>query len=157
MSRVMLDQGTEQIDDRLCLGAAGRTQVDVLVVELAELCEGLGHLGFHAHTAGLGSRRDHGVNERTELLLSRVSAPSAHQRREIVGRNDAGRHRIFEVVAHVCDAIGPTDDFAFGCGRGRATPGVIANSVEGLGAQIERNECDVGAPQRVIESAGNER
>jgi len=154
---VVLDQRAEQIDHRLGLGSAGRTQVDVLVVELSELGERFGHLGFHAHPTGLGGGGDHGMDERAELLLACVTAPCPHQGWEILGGDDASGDRIFEVVADVGDAIGPTDHLAFGRGRGRATPGVISDAVERLRAQIEWNERDVGSPLRVIESAGNER
>jgi len=155
--RVMLDQRPEQIDHRLGLGPAGRTQIDVLVVELAELREGFGNLGFHTHSTGVGSGRDHGTNERAELLLTRIAAACPNQLWKILGRDDASRHRVFEVVAHVGDAIGPADHFTFGCGRGWATPGVVADAIERLGTQIQRNERDVGSPLSVIESAGNER
>ena len=74
--------------------------------------------------------------------------------REIVGAQDARAAGVFEVVTDVRDAIGPRDDLALGRrGRG-AAPGVVANAVERLDAQVERFERDVGAVDRVVVAAG---
>ena len=69
---------------------------------------------------------------------------------EHVGGDDAGGDGIFEVVADVGDAVGPAHDLALGRGRGRAAPGVVADAVERLEAEVERCEHDVGAPDGVV-------
>jgi len=84
--------------------------------------------------------------------LARVAADTANECRQVFGSADTGGHGVLEVVTHIGDAVGPTDDFALGSAGCRPTPRVIANAVGGLGAEIERRERDVGAPHRVIEA-----
>ena len=57
---------------------------------------------------------------------------------------------VLEVVADVCDAVGPAHDLAFGGRRCRPCPGVVADAVGGLRAQVQRGEGDVGAPLGVV-------
>ena len=64
---VVLGERPQQRDHLLALGAAGRAQVDVLVVEPAELGERLGARRCHADASGLGRRLDHRPHERAEL------------------------------------------------------------------------------------------
>ena len=71
--------------------------------------------------------------------------------------DDAGVHGVLEVVRAVRDPVGPADDLALdGAGR-RPGPGVVADPVEGLGAQIERRQDDVRAPRAVVVALGDER
>ena len=89
--------------------------------------------------------------------LRRPLGPASvdHQCRQHVGRDDAGRDRILEVVAHVGDAVGPRHDLTFrraGCGT---APRVVAHAVERLGAQVQREQCDIGAPHGVVVPLGD--
>ena len=61
-------------------------------------------------------------------------------------------HCILEVVAHVGDAVGPRHHLAFEGGGGGPAPRVVADAVEGLGAQVQGRESDVGAPDGMIEA-----
>ena len=70
-------------------------------------------------------------------------------------RHDAGRDRILEVVAHVGDPVGPGDDLSLRRGRSRAGPGVVADAVERLLAQVERIQDDVGPPDGVVVPLGH--
>ena len=72
-------------------------------------------------------------------------------------RHDAGVHRVLEVVGAVRDAVGPADDHAFGRGRRRPRPGVVADAVQRLAAQVQRDEDDVRAPDGVVVAARQER
>ena len=83
----------------------------------------------------------------------RVPTTSATAIGQLVGADDAGAHRVFEVVAHVRDAIGPRDDLAFGRRRRRPVPAVVAHGVERFDAEVERREHDVGAVDRVVVAA----
>ena len=85
-------------------------------------------------------------------MLAGVATEFTHIGRQFVRLHDAGCDGVFEVVAHVRDAIGPTDDLALGCGGGGEAPGVVADPVEGFATQIEGNERDVGTPDRMIET-----
>ena len=71
-------------------------------------------------------------------------------------RDDAGGDGVLEVVAHVGDAVGPGHHLALGRGRRGTVPGVVAHGVEGLGAQVERGQHDVGAVDGVVVAAGHE-
>ena len=64
------------------------------------------------------------------------------------------RHGVLPVVADVGDAVGPADHLALGGGGGRAGPAVVGDPVEGLGAQVERGQRDVGPPRGVVEAPG---
>ena len=70
------------------------------------------------------------------------------------GGDDAGGDGVLPVVADVGDAVGPAHHLALGGGRGRPGPAVVADAVEGLGAQVERGQRDVGPPRGVVEAAG---
>ena len=61
---------------------------------------------------------------------------------------------VLEVVADVGDAVGPRHDLALGGGRRGPRPGVVADAVERLGAQVERGQHDVGAPHGVVVALG---
>ncbi len=65
--------------------------------------------------------------------------------------------RVLEIVAHVRDPVGPSDDLAFGRGRSGPIPRVVANGIERLGTQIERSEDDVGAVDRMVIAPVDER
>ena len=82
-----------------------------------------------------------------ERRVPTTSATSAGRSR---GRDDAGAHRVLEVVAHVGDAVGPRHDLALGGHGRRPVPAVVAHRVECLGAQVERRQHDVGAVDRVV-------
>ena len=98
-------------------------------------------------------RRDHRPDERAELARPVAAAAFGHDRREHVDAQDPGGHRVFEVVAHVGDAIGPRHHLTLRCLRCRQAPGMVPDSVEGLGAQVERLQRDVGTPGRMVEPA----
>ena len=132
---------------------ARRSKVDTLVVESTEFGQSVGHGGLHTDTAGGGRRPQHRSDECTELPLACLAAQLTNRFRKFVGSHHTRSNGVLEVVAHVRDAIGPTHDLALGRRRCGSAPGVIANSVEGFGAQIQRNESDVGAPHRVVETA----
>ena len=131
---------------------AGRAQVDALVVETPELGQRVGHGGLHADAARDRRRLQHRSDEGAELLLACLAAQIADRCGKFVGSHHSRGDGVLEVVAHVGDAIGPTHDFALGCRGSRSAPGVIANPVEGFGAQIQRNESDVGAPHGMVET-----
>ena len=61
---------------------------------------------------------------------------------------------IFEVVADIGDSVCPTDHFALGSGGGGTRPGVVADAVEGLEAQIERRQDHIGPPDGVVVAVG---
>ena len=86
---------------------------------------------------------------------------SPHRSRTTDGQcgrgDDPAADRVLEVVADVGDPVGPADHLAFGGGRGRPRPRVVADAVEGLLAQVERGQRDVGTPGRMIEPPVDER
>ena len=88
-----------------------------------------------------------------QQLAAAGAAAVAHQPREHVGSDDAGGHRVLEVVADVGDPVGPADDLALGSPRRRARPRVVADPVERLGAQVQGFQYDIGAPDGVVEPA----
>ena len=133
---VVLDEGPQQRDDGVGLGAARRPQVDVLVVEPPEHGERLGVVGVHADAAGGHRGGDHRPDERAELARSVAPAPLGDDRREHVDAQDSGGHGVFEVVAHVGDAVGPRDDLAFRCLRCRQAPRMVTDPVEGLAHRL---------------------
>jgi len=104
---IVLDECTQQIDHRPGLSLRGRSEVDVVVVEAPECGQCFGEWGGHADPAALSGRLDHGDDEGAQLLAPGGAAPTAHQRGEHVGGDDAGGNGVFEVVADVGDAIGP--------------------------------------------------
>ena len=99
---------------------------------------------------------DHRADEGAELCRLR-SAP--HRSRtisgSIVGVDDAGVHRVLEVVADVGDAVGPRHDLTLGRHRRRPGPAVVADAVERLDAQVERGQHHIGAPDGVVVAAGD--
>ncbi|MFN9903382.1 MAG: hypothetical protein ACK55Z_32335, partial [bacterium] len=70
----------------------------------------------------------------------RRAARAAHEVGECIGGDETCRDGVLEVVADVCDAIRPRDDFTLRCHRSGARPRVIADAIEGLHAQVERCE-----------------
>ena len=92
------------------------------------------------------SWRDRAVPHRAATLLG-----------QHVGGDDAGGDGVLEVVAHVGDAVGPRHDLALRRLRRRPAPGVVADPVERLGAEVQRRQRDVGAPHRVVVAAGDVR
>ena len=157
MDRVVLDQRLEQLDDRSGLLLRGRAEVDVVVVEPTKLSERLGALGSHSDPTGLARSLDHRGDERAELVAAALATPRADDLWQRQGSDDSRRHRVFEVVAHVGDAVGPTDHLTLGRERRGSRPRVVADAVERFGAQVERLQGDVGTPHRMIEAAGNIR
>ena len=68
-----------------------------------------------------------------------------------------GADRVLEVRCAVGEPVGPGHDLALGR-RGRRTgPRVVADAVERLGAQVERRQGDVGAPDGVVVPLGDEQ
>ena len=60
-------------------------------------------------------------------------------------------------MADVRHPVGPADHLTFGAGRRRTRPAVVGDPVNGLGAQVERRQRDVGPPGGVVETTGKER
>ncbi len=97
------------------------------------------------------------------VTIARTNVPSWRDRSRpqrsatIAGKHvlgdDAGGDRVFEVVAHVGDPVGPRHHLALGRLRRRQAPRVVADPVEGLGAQVQRLQGHVGAPRGVVEAA----
>ena len=109
----------------------------------------------HADPPGAGDGLDDATDERVQLAAAPLAAPLPHDVGEHRLGDDAGEHGIFEVVAHVRDAVGPRHDLAFGGGRRRPGPRVVADAVECLGAEVERGQHHVGAPHGVVVPAGD--
>ena len=72
---------------------------------------------------------------------------------QVGGGDHPGVDGVLEVVADVGDAIGPGHDLALRRRRGRAVPGVVADGVQRLGAQVQGLEHDVGAVDGVVVAA----
>ncbi len=101
---------------------------------------------------GVEDRED----ERADLVGAGGSDDGADLVGEVVGGEDPGADGVLEVVADVGDAVGPGDDFAFGGRGGWATPGVVADPVEGFVAQVEGGQRDVGAVDGVVVAGGGQ-
>ena len=158
---VVLDEGPQHRHHRAALGDRARPEVDPLVVARPEGGQSLGE-GRRTCRSARCARMvvDQRVDEGAELLAPPVTTPLAHHRRKGVGGHDAAAHRVLEVVADVGDAVGPADHLSLRCGGGRTRPRVVPDAVEGLGAQVEGGQRDVGTPGRVVEAAvevGGER
>ena len=111
------------MDDLRGLLARRRPQVDALEIEVTERLQG-SRRGFgHPDPPGLFDCCEHGVDEHADLLRPSGPHDVAHGLGQVVGDKDAGAHRVFEVVAHVGDAIGPGDDLAFRRARRRGSIG----------------------------------
>ncbi len=67
------------------------------------------------------------------------------------------RQRVFEVVTDVRDAVGPRHDLAFGGGRRRPAPRVVAHAVDRLRAEVQRGQSHVHAVHRVVVAARDVR
>ena len=93
---------------------------------------------------------EHGPHEGADLLGAAGTCDVAHLRGQLGGRQDAGAHGVFEVVAHVCDPIGPRHDLTLGREGRRTAPRVVAHAVERLETEVERRQRDVGAVDRVV-------
>ena len=154
----MLDQVAEQPDHPRRLTARRGPQVDALEVEGPELRQRGRRRFGHPDRAGAVDGVEHRAEEHADLRRRPGPDDRAHAGGEIVGIEDAGPHRVVEVVAHVGDAVGPRHDLAFGRGRRRPTPRVVAHAVERLQAEVERGQRDVGAVDRVVVAGtGQER
>ena len=126
-------------------------EVDAFEIERSERREGLGFGGPHAdHAVVARWCRASTVMNASSCLERRVPTTSATAAGRSVGAHDAGAHRVFEVVADVRNAIGPRDYLALGRRRRRPVPAVVADGVEGLLAQVEWSEHDVGAVDGVV-------
>ena len=92
------------------------------------------------------------------LSCSRRDAPADldHRGRQVVRRDDAGVHRVLQVVGAVGDPVGPADDLPLDGGRGGPGPGVVADPVQRLEAQVQPGEHDVRAPRAVVVAVGEE-
>ena len=88
-----------------------------------------------------------------DLLGPLAADDVAHLGGQVGGLEDVRAHRVLEVVADVGDPVGPRHDLALGRGRGGAAPRVVADAVEGLAAEVERGERDVGAVDGVVVAA----
>lgn len=119
---VMIDEGAKKIDDPGCLITAGGAQIDPLVIEASKGSQCVGGIRLHPDSSGGGSGAQHRADERAELTLAGVATQFTDVRRQVVGMDDFRRNSVLEVVAHIGDAIGPTDDFALRCRRRRKTP-----------------------------------
>src|SRR5207244_3168868 len=80
-------------------------QVDALEVEVTERLQGSRRGLGHPDPPGLFDCCEYGVDEHADLLRPSGPHDVAHGLGQVVGDKDAGAHRVFEVVAHVGDAI----------------------------------------------------
>src|SRR5664280_1619436 len=94
---------------------------------------------------------------RDRLLAAAFPAAFTHQGREHTGSDDPARHRVFEIVTDIGDAVGPTDHLPFGRARRRPGPRVVAYAIERLVAEVEPGQGYVGSPRGVIEPADDIR
>ena len=83
---------------------------------------------------------------------------SPHRSRTMAGRAAGvtmpAADGVLEVVAHVGDPVGPAHHLALGGRRRRPGPGVVADAVERLLAQVERRAATTSAPHDgVVEAA----
>src|ERR1035437_9991066 len=154
---VVLDKCPKHSDHGLPLGDRTRTQVDVLIVAGPKGRKGFGIGGRHSDPTGLQHRRDHGVDERPQLLAAAFPAAFTHPGREPTGCDDPTLHRVFEIVTDVGDAVGPTDHLPFRGARRRPGPRVVAYAIECLAAEVEPGQGYVGSPRGVIEPADDIR
>ena len=86
---------------------------------------------------------DEGAELRAAALPAAVRGPTSGS---CVRCHDAGQHGVLPVVADVGDAVGPAHHLALGRGRRRPRPAVVADAVDGLGAQVERRQRDHRRP-----------
>ena len=89
-------------------------------------------------------------DERSELAAATLTAAGPDRFRKRFGVDDPDMAGILEVVADVGDPVGPAHDLTLGSRRCRPGPGVVADAVERLGAQVERPQDHVGAPHGVV-------
>ena len=99
---------------------------------------------------------DHPADEGPELLAAGAAADVGHLGGDVGLGDDAGVDGVLEVVRAVRDPVGPADDLALDGRRRGPGPGVVADAVQGLGAQVQRGEDDVGAPGPVVVALGDE-
>jgi len=97
-------------------------------------------IGGHADPARRARRPNHCGDERAKLMTAPLAASVANDRGQGFGCDDPCGNSVFEVVAHVGNAIRPADHFTLGRLRGGPGPRVVAYAVEGLDAQVERRE-----------------
>ncbi len=150
---VVLDEGPQQRDHGVSLGAARRPQVHVLVVEAPEDRQRLGVVGVHPDAARGHRGGDHRPDERAELARPVAPAPFGDDRGKHLGAQDAGGDGVLEVVTDVGDPVGPRHDLTLRCLRRRQAPRMVTDPVERLAAQVERLQRDVGAPRGMVEPA----
>ena len=79
-----------------------------------------------------------------------MAAPFGDHGRQHREADDPSPHGVFQVVGGVGAAVGPAHHRPFRGGRRRPGPGVVADTVERLGAEVERLEDDVGPPDGVV-------
>lgn len=157
MGDVVFDERGEDLDHRATLRDGLGAVVDALVVEGAQRGQCVGVSFVHADQPGGGDPLDERGDHRRELGTS-IGAEHVDDRSgQILQRDDPDAHGIFEVVGAVGDPIGPTHDCTLGSGRCGSGPRMVADAVEGLGAQVEWNEHDIGPAHRVVVAALDER
>ena len=96
------------------------------------------------------------MDERAELLRSLGPAALLDLDRKHRRRDDSRRAGVLPVVTDICDPVRPAHDLAFRSRRCGTRPRVVPDPVEGLLAEVETSERDVRAPDRVVESLGQE-
>ena len=119
------------------------------------MARALASRGRHADLAVLVDGRDHRSDERVQLVAPGTAADLDDLGGHIGGGHDAGVHGVLQVVGTVGDPVRPADDLALDRARRRAGPGVVADAVQGLGAQVVLAQHDVGAPGTVVVALGN--
>ena len=82
------------------------------------------------HGAGVGDGLHHGRDEAVELGAPISAHHLDHLGGKVARRHDPGRHRVFEVVADIGDAIRPGHHLSFGRLGGRTVPRVVPDGVE---------------------------
>ena len=152
----VLHQGLEQPQHPLALLHRGGAKVNLLVIEQPEGGQGIGHIVVHADLA-VGEGGPHrGADKGGQLQPAGVPATLADHVGQLIGPDQAGGDGIFEVVADVGDTVRPADHLALGAGRRGTRPRMVADSVEGLHAQVERGQDHVRSPHGVVVALAHE-
>ena len=157
MIDVVIDEAPQQVDDRRRLVDRGLAEVDALVIEPPQRLERLAHrFAYRDHARGQ-RRRDGIGHEGVKLAPPRGAAVLGDERRKLVARHDLSVNGVLEVMGAVGDPVRERDDLALGRGGRRTRPGVVADPVQGLGAQVERRGGYISAPNRMVEALRQER
>ena len=124
--------------------------VDALVVEASQFGERFGSERVEPDAAGGHRRFDHTIDEGGELFPTGTPGHLGNDGWELIDIDDARVDGVFEVVGAVRDAVGPTHQLALDGRRCWPRPGVVADPVEGLLAQIQARQHHIRTPGAVV-------